>query len=584
MNPALDELQHSLVGALARHVDMSGTYRDAHTGRPSPSDHYGHCSVALALACLDDTDWSQAMRPVRTWCTFTDTQIGHLPFNRLLLNLLRQVANARDAPADDRTLIGSGIARCTLGTRYPSNNWTLLAQTCRLIEADDTGLAHARDVFCSLVEKWTTPAGGFIDYPDGPKRGQRVATPIAYHHKAVFLATLAARLRPHPDILAHVRRMLDWLVHCWDPAGYAGGLGRSSHALFGDACLIGALVLLGRDDEDPYGPVNALVRRIERQQRDDGMLWLDPAGPEHGDAAWDSYMHLSVYNAWMAAVIGICRRLGPLPPETLSAHDIDWRAARTGRFMDDQAGLLCLRTDEGTTVLISTRGQLPQGFSRDEVELRYAGGVVFHLVDASGTPRVAAPRRIASRRLLEHPSLAGWTPVFHDRGRLYGLTDFEVIESRSAATGVGLVLSGYPVALTRPAESGLGRRLLGALDWRFLGGRLGRRSSQLRPALTSVSARLTLEVSLNPTLIETTLELDVSSAVRYLNPFGHQLIGCRVRESDGAAPETVATSLPDAHPICGTPLALQAGRHWFHTQATHDGERWRVTMAHEQWG
>lgn len=583
MNPHLTRLHEAVLTGLTGAMDADGTLVDAVTGKASPPDHYGYCATTLALALgplsqiysLDD-----ALRPFRAWMKFDDSRIGHLPFNRLLLMMLRQ-CRADSLSHDSLAQIDAGIARCRLDPDYPSNNWQVLAQTCRVLAAADNPRAGKReaDALCALLDKWTTPAGGFIDFPAEPLPGGRFSTPLAYHHKALLLTALAARFHPHAGLMAHLRRLLDWLVHCWDPAGYAGGIGRSNHALFGDACLLGALILIG-GDSDEHGSqgataIEAISGRLVGQQRPDGLLWLDPAGRDTaaregmGNAAWDNYMYLSVYNAWFAAIVGLCRHLGPIPTASREAHDIGWRADRAGVFHDEPAGVLCLRTKEGDCALVSTRGQMPQAFSRDEVELRYAGGVIAHL--GAGT-RVAPPVRVRLDALRERPELAGWTPLLASRGRLYGLTDFDSVVIEQSDGRLVIALQGRPCALTRAQPTGPWRRFLAALDWRLLGGRIGRRSASRRDVLPGVSGEIQLALTLDPTgssivAIDSEVRLHCDGrspvdGVNYLNPSGHTVIGLEV-DAEAWISAPLPASLPGAFVRSRTSVLLATGEQKF---------------------
>ena len=559
MNADLTRLLDGLVGTLARHIAPGEGLHDPHAARPTPPDHYGNTAAALALAAGD------AYRPagheaLLAWLATDDRHIGHLPFNHLLLRLLEHALSVQSAPAADLQPVRRAIARCGLRKAYPSNNWSLLAQCCRLLDAPSGRKKREAARYCALLDKWTTRHGGFIDFPARP--GRHFATPIAYHHKALFLTALAAWFHDDRDLVRHAHRLLDWLVHCWDPAGYAGGLGRSNHALFGDGCLIAALVLLGFDSDDESTPVTALVRRLTRQLRPDGFLWLTPSGPESGDASWDSYMHLSVYNAWAAAVIGAARLLRRERPPPAGLQPAGWNGARTGCFHDEQSGLLCLRTSAGATAMLSTHGQPPQAFSRDEVDFRYAGGLVLHLSDGHYRTFIPPPVRTTRAHLLAHPELAGWVPVFRVGDALFALTDFTEVAVEDAEDGVSLVLRGNPTVLTRSAPTGLARRALAALDWRVFGGRLGRGASLRRARCESITARVRIDCHVAPPRLAVELEIDVAAGARvdYLNPAGHCTTRAESDSVDFEAP-AVPASLPGAVGSCLPPQPLSPGAH-----------------------
>ncbi len=539
---SLDALCQRQLDGLRACIGADGCLHDPLDARDSPVDHYGHCSLALALVLNNapgDPALAQAL--LTHWQAHPPDDRGHHPFNHLLLQLAGQhLAHRGNAdPAPLIALLARGPSLCPLRQDYPSNNWGLLAQACRVLAHLDTSptappqaLDDSRALadYVALLDRWMTPAGGFIDFPAQPHAGEAIATPMAYHHKALFLTALLARLTGAPALMPRLRRLYDWLVHCWDgPGGLAGGLGRSSHALFGDACLLGALILLGEtdtlpppaDDAQPpraESPVKALCRRLQAQFRPDGLLWLDPAGPTQGAAAWDEYMHLSVYNAWFAAVLALCRTLGPLPAPLRQAHQLHWQGDAAGRFHDAWAGVLCLRNEDRSMVMIGTCGQAAQSFSQQQVELRYAGGVVLHARDHAGQLKAVPPLRVARTRLLDEPALAGATPLFLSNGVLYGLSRFEQVEvapgkgasCEEAGAPCEVRLRGQPQALHRVAPSGLLARIWSALDWRVFGGRLGKRQALSPPTLRGVACQLTLHID--------PVTLQVSRSLAFIDP------------------------------------------------------------------
>lgn len=546
----LAALQQAHLVALSRQLNASGRLHDPHRNQPTPSNHYAQTSLSLALACAGRSA-QHVLQPLQAWLELSDVQRGHHPFNRLMLLLLQRHARKHGYDAHAHAAIAEGLSRCPLQQLYPSNNWGVLAQVCRILEAPERARAQPIAVLCGLIERWTTPAGAFIDYPPRPQSGGRVSTPLAYHHKVLFLAALVAHLcgeQAPPTLFAHLRRLYGWLAHCWDHNGYAGGLGRSTHALFGDACLLGALVLLGAAEDTPHSPIAALLKRLQSQQRDDGLLWLDPAGAQHGDAAWDDYMHLSVYNAWFAALLGLSLRLGALPSSVRQAHGLQWQGDRPGCFHDPVAGILQVRTAQGGSVLLSTRGQLPQTFSRDAVELRYAGGVIMHASDIHGQILAGPLARLARTALLAHPQLAGPVPILRYRKQLYGLTDFELVNLKEdpVRNVLHIELSGQALALTRKVRSGPLGRLIAALDWRLAKSRNSKTQALKRPQLKGVQASLRLRIHLDTLQCERQLEWQapgLPAKVEWLNR------GCKwVIVPSGATPPVGAERVPCALP------------------------------------
>lgn len=519
----LDRCLRRLGAGLSAAVRPGVGLWDAVEGKPSAPDHYGQLSAALALLLLrgaDDGGWRTSLQ---AWLDTPREKRGHAPFNRFLLYLLEESLPAGEDELRCR-LMGERRA-CELRFRYPSNNWTLLAGVCRLLEAADAKeRTHCTERLLQDLEAWTTDAGGFIDFP---ARGRPGATPIAYHHKALFLVAVASRRTGDERLESCLNRMLAWSAMSWDEeAGYAGGLGRSNHALYGDACLLATLTLLGyARGEHRETCVAALMRSmLERwlnTARSDGLLPLNPAAEDGQHQGWDSYMRLSVYNAWAAAILAWARAqeasvMGP--------------AAFVRVESDPQAGVQRLQGG-GLLVLMSGRGQPPQAFSLHEAEFRYAGGVPFH-ASLGGEIVCPPPVRIDSGILRTQPACAGWTPVFESDGVLYALDDFERCDVSEGEAGIGITLEGSPVQLLRSAPVGLWAQLRHAIDWRLLHGALGRHDALNRPRLHGVHARLVLTIPHGrPALIhQLHLRKEGDIRVRYLNPGGHALVGSRLPE------------------------------------------------------
>ncbi|MDZ7803489.1 hypothetical protein [Thiohalophilus sp.] len=521
----LDEWLARLTSALQHQVKPDGTLWDPQQGEASPPDHYAQISAALAMY-LRQPDEPLVRRMIEHWLALTPNQHGHAPFNHFLLLLLREALHTHDAAHSsiDAPLIAECLSRCSLARRYPSNNWVLLAQLCRIMEAaSKKQRARATRELERMLDRWTTPAGGFVDFPRHAANPGG-ATPMAYHHKALFVTTMALHYTHSPRLMAHLQRMRDWMLLGWDGQNHVGGFGRSTHSLFGDACLLAGLILSGADQQKPSQSTGAqiitgILERWSGQCRDDDLLALNPAGQQ----GWDNYMYLSVYNAWTAAIVGWARHvITTRTHPVVKAHALE---AAPAFKQDIDAGLLRIGTDAGLVALLSTRGQPPQGFSRNEVELRYAGGVPFHVIhhDQLLCP---ASLRIKAKRLLEQPALAGWTPVFVIDGILCGLTEFTHVQIEETASAHRITLAGSPLPLLRAADYTAWQRLKAAIDWRFLDGALGRRAVLQRRPAQQVQARLIISLSRQqPELIhELTLEQIPTGHIRYLNPAGHALI------------------------------------------------------------
>lgn len=520
---ALKECLGRLCGALQHCARPGAGLIDPSTGEPTPGDHYGQTGAALALLIARGAADDAWTIPLAAWRALPASEIGHAPFNRFLIDLMIDVV---ESPGSGSTL-AADRARCALRRGYPSNNWALLAQLCRLIEARDArSRASQARAFVTLLDRWTTASGGFIDYPARARRGGRGATPIAYHHKALFLATVAAWYSDDPALAARIERMLAWSMLAWDGVEHAGGFGRSTHALYGDACLVAALVLLGYTDAP--GDTMACGRMLAgmtggwlARMRPDGLLPLNPASAAGGRSGWDDYMHLTVYNAWTAAVVAWAveaRSRRPVPA-ALAGFPADIPPLKR----DDPAGLLRADSGRGLFVAVATRGQPPQGFGRDRIELRYAGGVPFHATLA-GRVVCPAPARASVDAVLAQPALAGWTPVFLVGAGIYALTDFDDVAVEETPEAFRIRLRGRPLAAIRRVADRPWSRLLDSIDWR-IGGHRGRLAALRRPALPGVEAELSISIERDRPRLTTCLVVSkrTPAPVVLLNPGGHAL-------------------------------------------------------------
>ena len=499
-SPALDQLLDGLTTAIAEWVHPNLGLVDAHTGKATPPDHYGQACAALALCSPNQGMACKRDAALAAWLDTPDSQIGHLPFNRLALHLMGTLF-ADQFDSTQAALIQAGIQRCRLRRRYPSNNWTLLATTCTLIEAAPAQRPRHARALAGMIRRWTTHKGGFIDYPANP--GNAICTPLAYHHKALFLGALALRFCADDELAGQTRRLFDWLVHCWDDAGYAGGFGRSTHALFGDACLIAALILLGVDE---HGPADALARRLHRQLRPDGFLWLDPWGPTQGTRHWDDYMHLSVYNAWAAAILRAAREVQARYPLAPALQTLQWQANRSGLFHDEEAGLASWRDETGDVILLSTTGQPPQAPAPCTADLRYSGGRIYHLrVDSQAV--MAPGYRGPLSQLQSTPALADATPLLREGSRLCVIDRYPGPVLAATTGGFSLRLRGQVHLVAPSPATTLRGRIVAAIDWRLLGGRLGRGANLKRTPLPGYDATRTLQLDAGPQGVTVTEEL-----------------------------------------------------------------------------
>ena len=494
-----------------------------------PTSHYGETSLALALVLLEGEENPRWLDVLNAWLAVPSGGIRHEPFNRFLLLLLRESLTSGDIKSDAMALVESALGRFPLSPAYPSNNWTLLAELCRLMEARFPGeRERSGKRLLGLLDRWTTNAGGFIDYPACP-RAHHGATPMAYHHKALFVAAVAAWHVDFPALKQRVQKMLNWVLLTWDGNTHVGGFGRSTHALYGDSCLLASLVLMGcagKDREASTGGriIAGVLQRWSGQRREDGLLALNPNTEDRDQAGWDRYMELIVYNAWATGILAWAQHVVShgQPASSWLSH-LEWPVAANVRE-DAEAGFV--RFESGSMVaLVATRGQPPQQFGRSEVELRYAGGVPFHVV-WRGRDLCPPPTRVEAGALQKTPALAGWTPVLRIGDRLFGLTDFETVRVEEGESENRIILTGRPVSLLRRPVIGWLPRARAAIDWRLLSGRLGQREALRRQISGAINATLVLRIGRGyPTLVhELRIDNHSRQPVTYLNPAGHALV------------------------------------------------------------
>lgn len=431
--------------ALAARVDARGVLSDVRG--PTPTDHYASTFLALALATrAGDGDLDLARSLVDAW--HAGEPRGHVPFNRLALALLSDVApDLADASTWERWR-----AACPLRDDDPSNNWRLLSATCRVLEGGDA------EPFDRLLDRWTTPAGGFVDgpvdpgavpVPGGEAHAWRGSTPIAYHAKATLLAALVHRAAPSPERAARLASMRAWLA-AFSDAGVLGAFGRSTMALFGDACAhavwLDAIAREEPDAADAAARLEASVARLEAARGDEGLLPLTPAGfPESLDGwdpgfdlnellGWDPYMHLSVYGSYHAGLVAWALERGGTDTQVAP------RLAQP-TLHDEDAGLLALRSADGCA-LVATRGQPVQSYGVGVVDLRYAGCRVFHRRRGERLS-TSSSARLPIGLVFGPRAAAGATPLFVSGPQVFGAVEARTAPCVAIDDGVALVVAAF---------------------------------------------------------------------------------------------------------------------------------------------
>lgn len=564
---ALERLVGETTAALAARVDGRGVLADA--DGPTPTDHYASTFLALALAVRDepgDADLARAL--VEAWRAAEPR--GHVPFNRLALALLADVApDLVDSETWDRWR-----AACPLRDDDPSNNWRLLSAACRVVEGGEAA------PFDALLSRWLTPAGGFVDgplepgrvpVPGGAPHAWRGSTPIAYHAKAAMLAALVARAAPSSERAARLAAMRAWLA-AFSDAGLLGAFGRSTTSLFGDACAqfvwLDAIARGGPDAPDAAARLEASVQRLSAARRDDGLLPLTPCGARGEAGGWDPYMHLSVYGAYHVGLVAwALRRWG----EGLA--EVAPRLAAPS-LHDEDAGLLAVRTREHCA-LVATRGQPVQSYVEGAVDLRYAACRVFHRRSGARVSTASAVRAPPDD-VVERPELAAGVPVFERADRLYGAVEAVGAPHVSVHDGAFVVVAAcVPQGLSPvpPARWSLGW-WLDNLDHHLAGGRRRRARALSAATLDDVRVVTVLAADLRAGRLARAWWIDAPDDVTWLD-------ACATAGSGEPTAARAARVAPDPEPVAlGAPVPVPTADAdgWGRCAEPIDGPRglWRL--------
>lgn len=557
---ALRELQAGVTEALRNCVNRAGDLIDPVTNRRTPDDHYALTFTALALACQDpQTSHCQAL--VARYGAIPSHRKGHAPFNRLALLLLQRLLPAQlDGP--HQRLISRALGDTHCQPLYRSNNWAFLAGLGDLLDAPKDEAGEAAGRLSRMAAQWTTAQGGFIDYPPNP--GRAICTPLAYHAKFLFCLDLASRIHPSDEWADPYRRALRWLLAFCDKTGACGGFGRSTHALFGSAAQLAVYAEQLRQAADPMSRMRwtehcqRLRRLLEQNRRADGLLGLNLNAKAGAAGGWDTYMYLTVYNAWAAGLLGWVLARPALGPAS-GAHPDDgppvgaWRDAG---LHDPQAGLLAVHSTWGTAG-ITTHGQPAQLGIRQALDLRYQGLMPFNVV-WRGKRVTGPPVLTRAGDFLTQPAQAGWVPLFRRRQALFSAGQPAALTLVRDGARVLVLREGYPSLAHSGPEGGtrLGR----------MARRVGRRLRPRHPVRLHDHALvhgLWLDLEAGRLTGFLLLRGRPSSPVMLLNPFGHAEIpdsgqprarGLQFWDASGCAPvrftQLAGCELPSATGGC----------------------------------
>lgn len=281
--------------------------------------------------------------------------------------------------------------------------------------------------------------GVFWDSPEVPAETAGGCCPLTYHSKMTSLALLGGQVTGDTELVASGEAGAGVIGSLSGMAGEIGWHGRSSLALFGDACTIAAAVLI---PHSPSGIRMAAFEACERLLRSltaDGIIPITPSGLWESEGGWDRYMHLWDYETFAAGWLAIA---------LLNRPDAwTWSAERAplGASFFRTSGLASIR-DGRRTLGIAARGSVETAQAPLFCDPRSLGGQVgiwqadgIHLVGPPPVPTVKDPYDLAA---------AGAVPFFYKEGNTCGPRRYEGIHLRSNAGGILAEGKGPCVSIT----------------------------------------------------------------------------------------------------------------------------------------
>ena len=194
------------------------------------------------------------------------------------------------------------------------NNFVTLRALNQLLRfnllGDKEDLESARNLI-NMSLKWQFDDGIFYDYPRDLNYSKGIP-PLAYHAKITLIILLFGIIDNDDHIIDKAILGLEALVKLTSYDGEAFYYGRTNNALYGYACGILAFRVASNYivNKNLYSNLlgkfkqceNALLRFCSGNTAKDGHLYIVPNKLEYLRCGFDSYMYVSVYNAFTMAM------------------------------------------------------------------------------------------------------------------------------------------------------------------------------------------------------------------------------------------------------------------------------------------
>jgi len=413
---------------LLSQMDNRGVIFDVVDDAPTPNDHYAQ--TFLAWASLNLTRYKEAELALSAFFEQPQGWWGHADFNSFALANIcihpQFSALSKQIKVKVEDYLKNPLFKSAPGASV-SNNWlamqsatlALLGQVRRRQDWQE----KAKKTIINYVLNWQLPDGLFVDSPIKP-RTSKFATPLTYHVKICSMLIRYALLQNDQPAMTSALRGMKAFCGITFTNGSAFQLGRTNMGLFGYACALDALGnLLERSLGDFALFVEthqALIAQLERMQEPNGYIALNPAGDIAQRPSWDEYMHLTVYNAYFAALATI-RRVA------WQKRAYNKRVERLTISLLPSSGLVYAYSEE-TELLLSLSGQAVLGQGHLFCDNRYAGMNICHLTYKANTVIPPPPLDIESPNGPFKSTLLGFHPWFIHKKIDYQFKFFKVVE------------------------------------------------------------------------------------------------------------------------------------------------------------
>lgn len=314
--------------------------------------------------------------------------------------------------------------------------------------------------------QWQFPDGVFYDYPRSFNDAAGVPS-LTYHAKMTLMTLLFGIISREQHIIASGLRGLDALSGLMARDGEAFYYGRSNNALYGYASgmyamqLAAAYLKNGPKALEYQGCARRLAGFINRQKAEDGHLHIVPNKDEGRRCGYDSYMYITVYNAFTMSMLLLSAMVKdiPLSEKAPDRGDSMYHLRESGFIVKKSACmetainakghnyyqqyLLDPRYTCGTPLFVRYRGKdmLPTiPFSYPPNDATVPAGALHKVV------RILR-RAVATARCWEHlqrfnPLHAGFLPCIETAGKLYLPLQADRADVTRADDKVCIMLSG----------------------------------------------------------------------------------------------------------------------------------------------